>query len=214
MIINSTAKAILCYGDSNTWGQSDDKNVRGRYPANIRWTGKLQELLGSEYDVIEEGLGGRTTNLEHYNPDKPGRNGLTYFVPCLMSHMPVDMVIIMLGTNDLKVQYERSAAEVADALKLFVGAVRAVSQEAKILLVSSAHIDDSAPKFSEYYHDIYDEQSAEKSKQLASEIQGAADETDALFFDASSVAQAGIDGIHLDEWSHAALAQALASLML
>ena len=58
MNTNPQAKVVLCYGDSNTWGQNEDKNTGSRYPVNVRWTGKLQELLGNEYYVIEEGLGG------------------------------------------------------------------------------------------------------------------------------------------------------------
>jgi lysophospholipase L1-like esterase len=66
-----SAKTILCYGDSNTWGQTPEKS--GRRPANIRWTGVLQAELGSEYYVIEEGLSSRTTDLDYAK--KPGRNG-------------------------------------------------------------------------------------------------------------------------------------------
>ncbi|USN89092.1 MAG: SGNH/GDSL hydrolase family protein [Candidatus Nomurabacteria bacterium] len=212
MNTNPQAKVILCYGDSNTWGQNDDKNTGSRYPVNVRWTGKLQELLGNDYYVIEEGLGGRTTDLEHYNPDKPSRNGLTYFVPCLTSHSPTDIVVIMLGTNDLKVQYSRPVAEIADALKPFINAVREASQETKILSVSPIYVNDRAPKFDEYYHDTYDQQSAEKSKQLATEIQRVASETGSLFFDASTVAKAGLDGIHFDQQSHPALVQAVAEI--
>lgn len=210
MNTNSQAKVVLCYGDSNTWGQNDDKNTASRYPVNVRWTGRLQELLGNDYYVIEEGLGGRTTDLEHYNPNKPSRNGLTYFAPCLTSHSPTDTVVIMLGTNDLKVQYSRSVAEIADALKPFIDVIREASQETKILLVSPIYVNDSAPKFEEYYHDTYDQQSAEKSKQLATEIQRIANETGSLFFDASTVAKAGLDGIHFDQQSHPVLAQAIA----
>jgi len=213
MNTNPLAKVVLCYGDSNTWGQNDGKAAAGRYPANVRWTGKLQELLGSEYYVIEEGLGGRTTNLEHYNPNKPSRNGLTYFVPCLTSHSPVDIVVIMLGTNDLKMHYSRPVAKIADALKSFIDAVRNASPETKILLVSPIYIDDGAPTFDEYYHGKYDKQSAEKSKQLAGEIQRVARETGSLFFDASTVAKAGLDGIHFDEQSHPALAQAIVGII-
>ncbi len=63
MNTNPKAKVTLCYGDSNTWGQSDDKNVAGRYKSDVRWTGQLQLLLGDGHYVIEAGLGGRTSNL-------------------------------------------------------------------------------------------------------------------------------------------------------
>jgi lysophospholipase L1-like esterase len=213
MNTNPNAKTVLCYGDSNTWGQNDDKNYAGRYASNVRWTGKLQALLGDEYYIIEEGLGGRTTNLEHPNPAKQSRNGLTYFGPCLDSHSPVDVIIIMLGTNDLKVHYQRPISEVAAALKLYVEEVNVSNLNAKILFVSPIFINDTAPKFVDYYGDIYDVVSAEKSRKLADEIKRLADETGSLFFDASTVAKAGLDGVHFDEQSHASLALSLAELI-
>lgn len=102
MRMNTTphATTILCYGASNTYGQKPDRS--GRYAANERWTGILQNALGSTFYIIEEGLNGRTTDLEHPNPTKPNRNGLTYFKACLESHMPLSAIIVMLGTNDRK----------------------------------------------------------------------------------------------------------------
>ncbi len=213
MNTNPQAKVVLCYGDSNTWGQNDDKNFAGRYASDVRWTGKLQELLGNNYYIIEEGLGGRTTNLEHYNPAKQSRNGLSYFNPCLISHSPLDLVIVMLGTNDLKLQYERPVGEIADTLKLFIDEVKANTPNARVLLVSPIFVDDTAPKFTDYYDGIYDKQSAEKSRQLGKEIERVASETSSLYFDASTVARAGLDGIHFDKQSHPALAQALAEII-
>lgn len=210
---NPQAKVILCYGDSNTWGQNDNKNYAGRYASNVRWTGKLQELLGNDYYIIEEGLGGRTTNLEHYNPAKQSRNGLTYFKPCLASHSPLDVVIIMLGTNDLKLQYQRPVKEIAETLRQFVDEVSSTNENTKVLLASPILVDDTAPKFHEYYDGTYDSMSAEKSRRLGAEIKRVANETNSLFFDASTVAKAGKDGIHFDEQSHPALARALAELL-
>ena len=101
MTINPNVKRILCFGDSNTWGQRPD--AKARFLPNERWTGQLQQLLGDNFDIIEEGLNSRTTNLEFSR--KPGRNGLEYFRPCLESHNPLDLIIIMLGTNDFKVEF-------------------------------------------------------------------------------------------------------------
>jgi lysophospholipase L1-like esterase len=112
MNTNPHARTIVCFGDSNTWGQKPDRS--GRYASNERWTGRLQELLGDDYTVVEEGLSGRTVNLDYAN--KPGRNGRTYFAPCLQSHSPLDAVIIMLGTNDVKIEFDVSAESIAKAL--------------------------------------------------------------------------------------------------
>jgi lysophospholipase L1-like esterase len=89
--------AILCYGDSNTWGYraSDD----GRFGRWARWTGVLQHELGDGFHVIEEGLGGRTTMFDV--PGQPDRNGLDPLPMLLESHGPLDAVVIALGVNDV-----------------------------------------------------------------------------------------------------------------
>ena len=208
---NPNALTILCYGDSNTWGQKPDKS--GRYPVDIRWTGRLQKQLGDDYYVIEEGLGSRTTDLE-YNK-KPGRNGRTYFVPCLVSHNPIDLVVLMLGTNDLKIEFRRSPQDIADAIK---GLLADIDQYAsgqdgkspKVLVVSPAKVDNTARDFAAFYGGVYyDAESAKKSNQLAAAIQAVANEVGVFFFDASTVAAPGEDGIHFSQEAHVALADAL-----
>ena len=89
---------ILCYGDSNTWGYIPVKCER--YPFDVRWTGVLQQELGAEYRIIEEGLNARTTAYE--DPWSYWRNGKDYLPACLISQKPLDLLIISLGTNDLK----------------------------------------------------------------------------------------------------------------
>ena len=98
-------KRILCYGDSNTWGfNAMNKKVYGqRFPEDVRWTGRLQIILGDEYTVIEEGLCGRTTVFD--DPLRDGLNGLKYLIPCLAIHNPLDYMILMLGTNDCKARF-------------------------------------------------------------------------------------------------------------
>ncbi len=91
-------KRILCYGDSNTCGNipADGR----RYPADVRWTGVAAKLLGDGYSIIEEGLNGRTTSFDDYYVDcRNGRKGLGY---ALCAHAPIDLIVVSLGTNDLK----------------------------------------------------------------------------------------------------------------
>ncbi len=202
---------VLCFGDSNTWGQKPDKS--GRYPANVRWPGKLQELLGSSYYVIEEGLGSRTTDIEYAR--KPGRNGKTYLQPCLESHSPIDIVVIMLGTNDLKIEFNRSPEEIGEALGGLVEMTRSVAknkdgQQPDVLLVSPILIDSTAPHFKELYTGYYDDRSTSKSKELGQILTNVAQTKACHFLDAATVAQPGDDGIHFDEPSHPALAEAIA----
>ena len=105
-------RRILCYGDSNTWGYTAGTGVR--YTEQQRWTGVLQRELGDGYAVIEEGLNGRTTVFD--NPALPGRNGLDYLLPCLFSQKPLDLVVLMLGSNDIKYVNAVAAATGADEL--------------------------------------------------------------------------------------------------
>ncbi|HEX6788674.1 MAG TPA: GDSL-type esterase/lipase family protein [Gaiellaceae bacterium] len=91
-------KTIVCFGDSNTWGHIPGSDGQ-RYPRDIRWPARLATALGDEAEVISEGLSGRNATIE--SPTTDGRNGLPYLVPCLRSHAPVDVLVIFLGTNDV-----------------------------------------------------------------------------------------------------------------
>ena len=118
--------SVLCYGDSNTYGY--DPYTGGRYPYEKRWTTLLGELLGERYEVIPEGLNGRTTAY-----DRPGaawKNGMSSFTACLGTHKPVDFVIIMLGTNDCNAELGLSAEEIAYGMETLV---KTVGQEAPAL---------------------------------------------------------------------------------
>jgi lysophospholipase L1-like esterase len=213
MIPNPQAKKILCYGDSNTWGQNP--HIRsGRFAADERWTGIVQLRLGEVFAIIEEGLSSRTTDVD-YN-QKSGRNGKVYFQPCLESQSPLDLVVIMLGTNDMKIEFgPRSATDIAEALR---GYVEFMKEHAKapddtaprVALVSPVHIDVTAPTFTKWYTEKYDDRGAVTSRQLAAEIQTVADDTGSFFFDAAQVALPGEDGIHMNMEGHKALGSALA----
>lgn len=103
---------ILCYGDSNTWGYTPGTGER--HAPDVRWTGVLRRLLGEGWEVLEEGMNGRTTVFD--NPMSQGRNGSAYLLTCLETHKPLDLVILMLGTNDLRFTDAWGAAEGAAAL--------------------------------------------------------------------------------------------------
>ena len=214
MNTDPNAVKILCYGDSNTYGQKPDKPVR--YEANVRWTGVLQELLGNGYHIVEEGLGSRTTNLDY--DKKPGRNGRSYLAPCLQSRNPIDIVIMILGANDLKIEYRRSAEDIASALGGLIDDVRTYGEtktgaNPKIILISPIEIDDQAPFFAEFYTGYYDSESMKESKKLAEAIEKIADEKDVLFLDAAAVSKPGEDGIHFDIESQRPLAKLIAGVI-
>lgn len=211
MNINPKATTILCFGDSNTWGQKPDKS--SRYPANIRWTGELQRLLGKDYYIIEEGLGSRTTDIEYTK--KPGRNGSQYLQPCLESHNPLDFVVIMLGTNDLKTVFNRSPEKIAESINHLVKIVHdygtnKAGKTPAIILISPILINSNAPNFTKMYAGIYNSQSALKSAKLSKFIKTVAEKSNAIFIDASKFADSGDDGLHLSEESHTRLAEVVA----
>ena len=108
-------KNILCFGDSNTWGFDPASMTGSPYPIrfadDVRWTSVLARELGSDYRVIEEGQNGRTT--VHEDPIMGHRNGSKYLPACLESHKPLDLVVLMLGTNDLKGFLNLTPAEIA-----------------------------------------------------------------------------------------------------
>ena len=120
-------KSILCFGDSNTWGFipgafDPETFYMERYPKTIRWPGVMEKILGNDYYVIEEGLNGRTTNVEY--PDLIGRSGTSYISPCLYSHSPLDIVIIQLGINDLKTIFERDIKMITDGISEIIDMIQ------------------------------------------------------------------------------------------
>lgn len=196
-------KTIVCFGDSNTWGYSPGDGKR--HPWELRWTGILQKQLGDRVRVLEEGQCGRTTCFD--DPFSPNRNGLKHLPIVLETHSPIDLLVIMLGTNDLKVHFNLTAFSIArGASTLLVAAKSSQASIEHILLVSPAHIVKT-----EDFHNIYQfERGIERSKELAEHYHRFAALNQCHFFDAASVAQSSsIDGIHLDVENHQRLAQGL-----
>jgi lysophospholipase L1-like esterase len=203
-------KRVLCYGDSNTWGF--DPVTRGRYPAHIRWTGVLAERLGPDYTVIEEGLNGRTTRWD--DPIEPGRNGLTYLRPCVESHRPLDVIIVMLGTNDLKQRFSLCASDIAQSAASLAEQAQRFGQtddgaHPKVLLVAPPAVT-TLTQLDQMFAG-----SVEKSRQFSHYYRHAAGWFNLPFFDAGSViVSSEKDGIHFDADEHRTLGEALASEVL
>ena len=203
-------KRIVCYGDANTWGY--DAVTDGRFPEDVRWTGKLQQLLGDSYCVIEEGLCGRTTVFE--DPLNEGLNGLSYLYPCLMSHGPLDYLVIMLGTNDSKERFSATPKNIADGMKRLVKKAREADAwrwEPKILIVAPAPIEDLCEQ-----SPVAGEMGicAERSRGLAAEFRICAELLGCDFLDAAPyVSMNTIDYMHLDRESHGRLAEKLAEII-
>ena len=199
-------KRILCYGDSNTWGWSPI--TRERYDDRTRWTRVLASDLGAEYEVIEEGLNGRTTVWD--DPlEGDGRNGFSYLLPCLETHRPLDLVIIMLGTNDLKKRFSLTASDIALGAAVLVKAVQqsAAGREAKappVLLLAPPPVG----RLTEFAEEF--EEATEKSKKLGDRYRQVAHELGCALLDTSTVIlSSDVDGIHFDPEEHAKLGHAM-----
>lgn len=205
-------KHIVCFGDSNTHGYCAAND--GRFDETQRWCCLLQEKLGDDFLVIEEGLSGRTTSFT--DPIHEGLNGLDYLYPCLMSHEPVDLLVIMLGTNDTKERFGASAACIALGLKRLVA--KAISttdcwrnQKANILIVSPQNIDKRYE--TSHVRETMGKGCAEKSAGLAEKFAEIAQLMGCHFMDANKALTApvnDIDYMHLTLEGHRQLADALA----
>jgi len=202
-------RIILCYGDSNTWGYNP--LTQERLSIHDRWTGVLADQLGGDYRVIEEGLNGRTTVWD--DPIEEFRNGKEYLMPCLLSQKPLDLVVLMLGTNDLKKRFSVSAQDIANSIGVLV----------MIIQRSGAGANDSAPKilliappvvgkltgFAEMFEDGF-----EKSQKFSDYYRQIADLYDCEFLDAGQVIKSSeLDGIHYEADQHMKLGHALAALV-
>ena len=203
-------KRVLCYGDSNTYGASPVAG-EGRFGPGVRWTGVMAKALGAGYTVVEEGLNGRTTRWD--DPIELGRNGLTYLRPCVESQNPIDLMTIMLGTNDLKVWYDLSAPEIAYGAATLVDlALRSLAGPGatppKVLLIAPPPL--AKPTAKAAYWGFAKAQAT--SMEVAAHYRTAAIMKGVGFLDASEVAQASpIDGVHLDAGTHGRLGRAVAA---
>ena len=200
-------KTILCYGDSNTWGY--DPVTQDRLPMPQRWTGVLAQELGVGFRVVEEGLNGRTTIWD--DPIEEWRNGKTYLLPCLWSHKPIDLVTIMLGTNDLKERFSVSAYDIAAGAGVIVD----------LTLRSGAGPNGGSPqvllmappvvaRLSDYAEMFQDAEA--KSKKFAEHYQHVAKQYGCHFLDtAQIIVSSDLDGIHFEAGQHRKLGLVVAA---
>lgn len=207
-------KTILCYGDSNTWGFMPTPGgpaitANNRFPWGVRWTSRLQIALGHDVRVAECGVNGRTTMFDC--PMAEYRNGLKDIDVCMQSQFPVDLVIIMLGTNDTKFFFGMNAHMIAKGAERIIGRIRqggyGVGGECpEILLISPIHIHPNM--MNEYLKDEFGAQAMETDRKLANELEKIAHAQKVHFMDAGAYITADPgDGIHMSAESHALLAE-------
>ncbi len=205
-------KRIVCYGDSNTWGF--DIRTQQRFNDEERWTAILQEKLGCDYIVQEEGLCGRTTVFE--DPLHEGLNGLYHFSTILESHNPIDLLIIMLGTNDCKQRYSASPENIADGLDRLIDKAKILSvwrKESKILIVAPVHIREGC--YSAMFAGEMGAGCVEKSVKLPSLYQKKAVQKQCLFWDCNEKIIANdIDFMHFSHQGSVIFANEIAKIII
>jgi lysophospholipase L1-like esterase len=200
---------VVCFGDSNTWGCPPYANIAqtpDRIDFERRWAQVMGRHLGRPAHIIEEGLSGRTTVFD--DPiEGIHKNGSRTLVPVLESHAPMDLLVIMLGTNDFKDQFSISAFNSARGMLTLIQMVKGhyalVERGPEILVVTPPALGEAAEPaiWGNGYRRCADH---------AYYLEQVASRTGCFHFDANRVVRAGIDGVHLDEASHDILGRALA----
>jgi lysophospholipase L1-like esterase len=200
---------VVCYGDSNTHGA--DPVTLARLPRDVRWPGVLAAELAGAADVIEEGLNGRTTVWD--DPFTDGRNGRPYLLPCLRSHAPVDVLVLMLGTNDLKTIFGRQAHEIAAGVGALVDLALASGTgpdggAPRVMVVAPPRLGSTTVKSELWGFGAARAASEQLPRlyRLVAEMKGVA------FLDASALVEGDpADGVHLDPAGHGVLGRAVAA---
>ena len=210
-IIINTKKRIVCFGNSLTWGYDPDNRVR--FSEDIRWPQVLQKNLGEEYTVIEEGQNGRTIATD--DPAEGEKNGLKYIGPCMESHTPFDLLIIMLGSNDCKRKFAYSAMDIAGEMQIMLEKVQSYNRfrcrdAFKVLLVSPPTVSDAIRD--SWLGDSFGYETGRKlSMELSSWYRQLAEMYSCDFLDAAEhVRTSDTDGCHMDAENQRKLGKVLA----
>jgi lysophospholipase L1-like esterase len=202
---------ILCYGDSNTWGFSPRGGMR--FPPGVRWPGVLVRCLGPGVTVLEEGLNGRTL-LSLAPPGHP-LNGAEALPSILKAHLPVELLILFLGINDLFAFREPSAAELAAGLRELLTAITAEAPGRppqlpadRVVVLPPVSVNPEVGAVSLYRRQL------EFSYRLAEEYARVARDLGCTFFDPGTViASSALDGVHLEAEAHVRLGESLCAFL-
>lgn len=197
-------KRIVCFGDSNTWGYIPLSGER--YPKGVRWTSLLAEYTGAE--VIEEGMSGRTSAFD--DPTTPFANGMDYIGACVRSHMPFDLLIVMLGTNDMKMHLCNCAEASARSVAYLCKRAQETEPAIKILMVSPIVIGKWRTEI-EPPMMMLNQQSIDNSYRFGERFAENAAAFGFEFLDAAKYAEPSReDAMHMTPENHQKLAKAIA----
>ncbi|SPF80344.1 SGNH/GDSL hydrolase family protein [Pseudoprimorskyibacter insulae] len=197
---------ILCYGDSNTHGSMPMTcpGIGNRHGSGDRWPDAMAADLGDAYQVISEGLPGRTT--VHDDMVEGGmRNGATVLPAVLHSHKPLDLVVIMLGTNDLKSRFSVTAYEISRSVERLVVEVQQSGTAPRVMVVAPAPVQECGTLVDVFAGAVARQQG------LAAHLQAMAERTGCSFVDAGqTVTVSPVDGVHWDAEAHHAFGAVMA----
>ena len=203
-------RRVLCFGDSNTYGY-DPRG--GRYDDDTRWPSRMGKLLGPEYSVIEEGFNGRTCVMD--DPTEGGyKSGANYLPPCLMSHNPLDAVILMLGSNDSKKRFGLEPMTIGEGMMQLIRLTRMYAQNsdgtpAKIIVVAPPPIRDCLEKTR--YRDCFGPDAIRVTRGLKDEYARIARLLRCEFVDAAQFAALSeMDSLHFTREDHLRMAEGMA----
>ena len=209
-----TKRRMMCFGDSLTWGwvPVQEGVPTTRFGEDVRWTGVLAKELSHEYQIIEEGLSGRTTTLD--DPIDPRLNGSAYLPSALASHLPLDLVIIMLGTNDTKAYFHRTAFEISAGMAKLVGQVLSSAGGVGTIYLAPQVMIIAPPPLTPmphpYFQSLFGGAHA-KSQELGRLYGDLADFMKLHFLNAGDVITTdGVDGIHFTAENNLSLGKAVA----
>lgn len=213
-IIVARTRSILCFGDSNTYGAVPTlaRNGRHRFAPDRRWPGVMRRQLGAGWEIVEAGQPSRTT-LRDDQIEGAHKNGAMALPICLESHMPLDAVILMLGTNDLKQRFGASASDIADSVEVLIRLTQ--RSEAGPAGSAPAVILVTPPALSEvdWLGEMF-RGGAAKSRLLPPLYAAVAKRTGAALVDASVMVEPSvIDGIHLESDAHRCLGTEIARVV-
>lgn len=209
-----TTRSILCFGDSLTWGwiPVEEGAPTLRYPFEQRWTGAMASKLGTGYHIVEEGLSARTTSLE--DPNDARLNGSAYLPSAIASHLPLDLVIVLLGTNDTKSYFRRTPYEIANGMAKIVGQILSGGGGIGTPYPSPKALVVAPPPLTPMPHPFFQgmfEGGHEKSAALTAEYKNMADFMKVDFLAASDfITTDGCDGIHFTAENNRDLGYAIA----
>lgn len=201
---------ILCFGDSNTYGYNPENGLR--YEKNERWSGILQEILCEDL-IIEEGLNGRTTIFD--DPIAGDRVGIDALIPSIKEFSPIDLIIIMLGTNDVKEKFNATPEDINNGIEMLIQKVNINNKlfsnnNANILIVAPVPLAKGICSMT--FVGEMGEIAYQNSKKLADLYEQTAQKYKCHFIDAGNYAKCSeSDFVHLGKEAHRNIANAVAN---